>query len=229
MATPAKQLLVLLMSVTVAGCASTEPQPTVAAKPDEGFAFFSVSHDREAGVGARLIVFLDDSVLPTRAASLPMSANVLGEASGAIYIAMFGRIGDLDDGYGQLHVLTLPAGKHRLHRWVISHGLTLTTPTGQPPPLEFTVSAGRAVYLGNLHAKVLLGRDMFNQQVVVHGYPEVRDLAERDLQLLRKKRPELSAEVDIAPFASGAWGDPARAQVIHSQPVYGPPPARLLK
>jgi hypothetical protein len=224
MAVPARRHLVLLLSVAVAvaGCASTAPP-----KAGEGVAFFSVSHDREAGVGARLIVFRDATLgFPVGAASLPMSADFLKEASGAIYIAMFGRIGDLDEGYGQLHVFTLPAGTYRFDRWAITHGLTTTSPTGQPQPLEFTVTAGRVVYLGNLHAKIQLGRDFFNQQVVEHGLPEVRNLAERDLQLLRKKHPELDGPLDISPLPQGNWGNPAAVQVRTNRPVYTPLPGK---
>jgi hypothetical protein len=219
-------VLVVFTAIAVAACGSKGPQPAPAAKPGEGIVFFSVSHDREAGVGARLLVFLDDSPLPTRAASLPMSADVLKEMSGAIYIAMFGRIGDLDDGYGQLHVVTLPAGQHRLRHWAITHGMTTTLPAGASPPLEFTVQAGRTVYLGNLHGRVRLGRDWFNQQVVLHAYPEVRDLAERDLQILRKKHPSFDEQVDIALLTQGPWGDPARVNTRTNQPVYGPMPVK---
>ena len=222
-------LRLFLMTAALAACATPagDQQKRLNVAEGEGVAFFSVSHDREAGVGARLIVFRAESgLLPQRAASLPMSADVLKEASGAIYIAMFGRIGDFDDGYGQLHVLSLPAGKHRLDRWVITHGMTTTFPTGTPPPLEFTVHAGTAVYLGNLHGRLHMGKTWFNQAVVVHAFPEIRDLAERDIALFRKKHRELSDKVQTQLLPQGAWGDPARVQVRTQSPQLTAPPVR---
>jgi hypothetical protein len=49
--------------------------------------------------------------------------------------------------------------------WVrdwITHGMSSVFPTGEPRPLEFTVHAGRAVYLGNLHGRLRMGKDLFN-------------------------------------------------------------------
>ncbi len=113
---------------------------------------------------------------------------------------------ELQDDYGRLVVLELPAGKNSLNHWVVTHGTTQYFSKEDVPEMVFTVEPGKAVYLGNLHIHTSLGKNFIGHQIIVDLLPEIRDRSQRDLEMFRARYPNV-AEADIIakqPFV-GVW------------------------
>lgn len=113
---------------------------------------------------------------------------------------------ELQDDFGRLVVLELPAGKNSLEYWVVTHGTTQYHSVEDVPKIGFTVEPGKAVYLGNLHIQTTLGPGLFGHKAIVDLLPEIRDRSQRDLEMFRTRYPNV-AEADIVtrqPFV-GVW------------------------
>jgi hypothetical protein len=183
----------------------------------EGVVFLSVSHDLAGRRAVRAMFYLDGG--PLRGGSILYS---LRDAFPGIQAGS-----EFKDSYGQLIALALPVGKHRIESWQIFNGAGLRIhPREKPAPLEFDVVAGQARYLGNLHANLQAGRNIFGIMIVVNGYPEVRDRRDRDVESFAKKFPQLSEKVVAEPLTPGPWESGAsRTQLDPPMPVT-PLPAR---
>ena len=80
---------------------------------------------------------------------------------------------------GRLVYIKLPAGNYQFHEWEY-YGSRFFPFTN---PIPFTVSAGKANYIGNLHFSVLPKASAYKF--------EIRDMSDRDLPLLLKRIPTL--------------------------------------
>ena len=189
-----------LLIVTLSGCAAKSVQKDFTFKDDqsnEGLVFFSVSHDLAGGRGAKAIFYLDGGVT-SGTGSMVFS---LREAFPGIPAGS-----EFEDSYGQLVALALPVGKHQIDGWQITNGTGARIyPREKPAPLEFHVQAGQAKYLGNLHANLQTGRNLFEVTIVGNGYPEVRDRRDRDVEIFEARYPQFKGKVVIEPFALGPW------------------------
>jgi hypothetical protein len=197
-----------------AGCAAQpiEREFAFAAEPGEGVVFLSLSHDLSGGRGTKAIFYLDGG--PVSGGTMVFS---LREAFPGINAGS-----EFKDSYGQLVALALPAGKHRFDSWQIYNGRGLRIfPAGRPPPLEFTVQAGQARYLGNLHANLQAGRGLFGVNVVFNGNVEVRDRRDRDVEVFERKYPQFKGKALMEPFQPGSWtgGGGTRTQIDPPPPV----------
>lgn len=110
------------------------------------------------------------------------------------------------DSYGQLLVLALPSGKHEIDSWQITNGTGLRIFSKEKPvPLVFEVSKGQIKYLGNLHANLQTGKNLFGMTITGNGFPEVRDQGKRDIPMLEEKYPQFKGKVAIDLLPLGPW------------------------
>jgi hypothetical protein len=207
-----------LLMLTLAGCAAKSIQSDYLPKDDqnEGIVFFSVSHDLVGGRIAKAIFYLDGGITSGKGSmvfSLPDAFPGISAGS------------QFKDSYGQLIALALPAGKHQIDSWQIANGRGLRIFANKPSPLEFNVLAGKAKYLGNLHANLQTGKYLFGMTIVGNGYPEIRDRRARDVEAFEKKYPQFKGKVLIEMLALGPWiGEGgASTQVDIPAPVQPPP------
>lgn len=112
------------------------------------------------------------------------------------------REGDSDflDVCAHLFAIDLPAGDYVVTRWVMENdpgGHFYPAPAWVPA--RFTVEAGKATYIGDLHMGVLT----FPNLPGVHGgWLFVHDQSARDIPQLRQEYPTLGdADVAVAPVA----------------------------
>ena len=203
-----------LLIVTLSGCAAKSVERDFSFRDDqmnEGLVFFSVSHDQSGGRGAKAIFYIEGG-----ASGESTMVTSLREAFPIVLGSEF------KDSYGQLIALALPVGKHRIGGWQITNGTGLRIyPREKPVPLEFSVHAGQARYLGNLHANLQTGRNVFGITIVGNGYPEVRDRRDRDVPMFEARYPQFRGKVVIEPLALGPWtaGSGTRTQVDNPPPV----------
>jgi len=112
--------------------------------------------------------------------------------------------GDLQ---GRIFVLELPAGKHQIDQWAIEQGkLSFLYPKQPPPPLEFKVAAGEIHYLGNFHMQMEAGKNWVGMTIPVAGYPTIKDMNERDVDMFRERYPQFAnrpVRVDV--LATDVW------------------------
>lgn len=96
---------------------------------------------------------------------------------------------------GSLIALPLKTGSYELCNWglYIATGVSFTDihPAKPPVPLKFTISPGEITYIGDLHIDPLMGKNLLGISIPGGGNPGISDNSAVDLQLLRKKYPNL--------------------------------------
>lgn len=164
----------------------------------EGIVVLSVSHDLAGRRAARAIFHMDGGAISGGNTLLSLGEVIPGTPRGS----------EFKDSYGQLLVLSLPPGKHTIDTWQITNGTGLRiSPREKPTPLVFEVISGQVKYLGNLHANLATGKNIFGITITGDGYPEVRDQQQRDIPMLENRYPQFSGKVVIDMLRLGPWID----------------------
>lgn len=104
---------------------------------------------------------------------------------------LMSRARHFEDVNGVVFAKELPAGEYVLTNWWLNNGTGMTVSPREPVPIQFTVRAGEAVYIGNLHMTVRTGDNIFGITITAGGWPEIVDHAERDLPVIRSAYPAL--------------------------------------
>lgn len=205
-----------LVVVALLGCAAKNAQRDYSfTNNNEGIAFFSVSHDQSGGRRAQATFYIDGGPANEKGSYV----DSLNEPFPGIRTAS-----DFKDSYGQLVVLSLPPGRHRIDSWQITNGAGLRIfPREKPSPLEFQVEAGRAKYVGNLHANLETGKNVFGATIVGNGYPEVRDQRSRDIEIFESRYPQFRGQVLIDLLSLGPWVGNSERRVDIPPPVQSLP------
>lgn len=67
---------------------------------------------------------------------------------------------DFSDRCGHVFAIRLPAGEYYISRWGGRVGTSMSGPSAWKP-VSFTIEAGRATYIGNIHIKVIPNTETF--------------------------------------------------------------------
>jgi len=189
----------LLAVAVMTGCNSRSVRKDFSFKDpqSEGIVVFSVSHDSDAGRHAQALVYMDGGVASGK-------GHVF--SSGGGMITGFSTASDFGDGYGQLFAVALPVGKHAFDSWQITNrsGLWIY-PKEKPAPLVFEVGAGQVKYLGNLHAQLETGKNLFGATAVGDGFVLVRDERRRDVPMFQEQYPQFQTKVVVELLDLGPW------------------------
>jgi hypothetical protein len=208
-----------LISLLLAGCGPSNVRTDyhLDQHPGDGVVVLSVTHDLDAGRAATAKFYLDgtSSLLDPNTKVLSSLNEVMGVKTGS----------DYEDAYGQIYVIPLAAGSHRITSWQITnvHGAG-RLPDGPLAPLVFNVVAGQVTYIGNLNARLNAGRNFLGVHVVNDAAVEVRDRRVTDIPLLEGRYPQLKGKAVIALLPLGAWGGNDTMKGL--QPADAPPPSR---
>lgn len=184
--------------VALAGCAakSIRADFTLGEEQNEGIVIISVSHDLAGPRGTHAIFYMDGGIAHGGSALFSLDEAIPG----------IPKRGEFKDSRGHLLVLALPPGKHAIDYWQISNGSGLRIfPKEKPRPLEFDVARGDVKYLGNLHANLHTGKNIFGITITGDGYPEVIDRQTRDIPLFEDKYPQFKGKVALALLPLGPW------------------------
>jgi len=187
-----------LIVVTLAGCAakSIRSDFTLSKEQAEGIIILSISHDLAGPRGTQAIFYMDGGTAHGGSILFSVDNNVLGVP----------KRGEFKDSHGHLLVLALPPGKHAIDYWQISNGSGLRIfPKEKPRPLEFEVASGSVKYLGNLHANLQTGKNIFGKNITGNGYPEVIDRQSRDIPMFEDKYPQFKGKVGLELLPLGPW------------------------
>lgn len=206
------------------GCASKSVPKDFSLDPGkkEGIVVVSASHDLPGGRATRAAFFLNGGPSEEHGGLLFSMVDVVpGVIPGG---------SDLEDGYGKIYALSLPAGRHRINSWNVKVGNAVTIrPTEDPLPLDFQINAGEIKYIGNLHANLQTGKNIFGMTVVGNGYPEVRDERQRDIALFEEKYPQFKDRAVIDLLRLGPWMTGAENRHQINVPPMPPVPAYIHK
>ena len=186
-----------LIIVTLAGCATKSIQSdfTFSKEQTEGIVILSISHDLAGPRGTKAIFYMDGG---------DIGGSMLFSVDDVI-LGIPGR-GEFKDSHGHLLVLALSPGKHMIDSWQITNGSGLRIfPKEKPKPLEFEVVSGKVKYLGNLHAKLQTGKNIFGITITGNGYPEVIDRQTRDIPMFEEKYPQFKGKVALELLPLGPW------------------------
>lgn len=108
---------------------------------------------------------------------------------------------DGESGNGFVAVHSLPAGEYEIYNFdVFFNGGMIQTNFGsrQDFSIPFTITPGKAVYLGDFTAVGMTGNNIFGMSVRNGAYFIVSDKQERDLPVARAKMPALgSVEISV--------------------------------
>lgn len=187
-----------LVIVAFAGCAakSIRNDFTFSKEQTEGIVILSVSHDLAGPRGTRAIFYMDRGAAHGGSTLFSVDEAFPGSL----------RRGEFKDSHGHLLVLSLPPGKHVIDYWQITNGSGLRIfPKEKPKPLEFEVTNGKIKYLGNLHANLQTGKNIFGITITGNGYPEVIDRQTRDIPMFEDKYPQFKGKVALELLPLGPW------------------------
>jgi hypothetical protein len=193
-------LYICAFLVVLTGCAakSIPKNSLLSDESKEGIVVLSVSHDLAGRRGARAIFHMDGGAASGGNTLLSLDEVIPGTPRGS----------EFKDSYGHLLVLLLPPGKHMIDSWQITNGTGLRIfPREKPTPLVFEVISGQVKYLGNLHANLATGKNIFGITITGDGYPEVRDQQRRDILMFENRYPQFSGKVVIDMLRLGPWLD----------------------
>ncbi|MDD2721033.1 MAG: hypothetical protein PHH47_06985 [Gallionella sp.] len=189
--------LLALAALALTGCSSyvaPDYQPT--AQSDEGVVVFTVTQEHSRAENRReKIDFLFSG------GALGYRKIVASARSGWDFSVepAFGKA------YGRVYVLRFPVGMNQLTHWSMNDGFNNFYPPAPLPPLTFEVKPGSVTYLGNLHGKLLWGKNLFGGNVVTGVNTEVSDQSERDLKLVLQRYPQFAGRITVAPLRPGPW------------------------
>lgn len=193
-------LVAAAMHALLAACAGTRlPQDATPGQlADKAVIVLSVSHDSGAAGAADAIFYLDNDDLVHRVVMQSMQVTVPGMATKS----------DFADRYGHLFVLEVTPGHHTIATWQVASGGLRISSAHPIAPLEFDVTAGQALYLGNLHAQLVLGhKTLFGHRVAKDARPVVFDRSDEDILLALANSPALKDRLRPALLPLGPWGD----------------------
>jgi len=120
----------------------------------------------------------------------------------------------LEEELGRLFAVELETGIYEIYQLDGNNG-----PLMQMQPARFMVQPGEILYLGNLHVRYCLykpDRRVYRSYVSA-GIPSVRDEAQRDLPLLRRKFPALArSKILPAVIDDSAWQELQETELLQS-------------
>lgn len=160
---------------------------------------FSVSHDLQAGNGSKALVHMNLGDIGQRA-TLSSIDDTLG----------IPHANEFKTRRGHVYVLEVEPGWHQFDSWQVAAtgGGYRLFPKSEPKPLQFEVRKGQAVYLGNLHAHLQLGRNVFGLPVTNNAAIVLLNQAQEDIPLAEAKVPSLRGKIEIRLLKQGPWSEP---------------------
>lgn len=188
-----KYVAVLAM-ITLGGCAARNADENLDPKQlsRTGVVFASVSTAPEGGNGPVATFHLDRGGFVKSREEQIAGQNL--------------KPSELNDDFGRLIVLELPAGANSLKSWMLTYGAAQYAPSRPVSVIHFTVLPGKALYLGNLHMHIRMSRNVFDAPVIGDLQPEIRDRGERDVVLFKSRYPRVGdGEIVAQPPFLGQW------------------------
>lgn len=203
-------LWIALVAVAVlSGCESTsslDPRQVEKLSPDKAVIVFTVSHDKEGqgfsqlGGNVKFFVEMRDA---SRAKDLPRGFSNMETLAPMMTSALEGV-------WARIFVREVDPGRIEFTKWEVIQdngpmGIRSFSPRIAPPPIMFEAKAGTVTYVGNLHARILWGKNPFGMSILAGALPEIRNEASRDLQQVYKDYPALQGKIVIEPMTLGPW------------------------
>lgn len=205
-----RRLMIVAPLLLLGACSGTMVNRDVAPAQlsDKAVVVLSVSHDDGAGSAADAIFYMDNNRFTERAVLKSTQMTSKSEFKGR---------------YGHLFVLEVAPGHHTIDGWqVVSGGLRITT-AQKLPPLEFDVAKGDVIYLGDLHAGLVLGhRTLFGGRVAADARVGVIDRSDEDIPLAEAQAPALKQRMRTALLPLGPWGEAGTRKVFDPPTVVLP-------
>jgi hypothetical protein len=113
------------------------------------------------------------------------SGMIFAEARGTMGRALMGENRkDIPGESGHLFVLRLKSGQYHFTQWLIQNGPYVVLSPRVSPNAKFSIEAGKATYVGNIHMKIVPGIGTINKLFIENAIPVVRDRRERDIPLI---------------------------------------------
>lgn len=197
-----KKSILLLFAIIalffLTGCAGTRVRSDATATEisTKAVAILSISHDIEAGNGANAIFYLD-----LQKSSLQ---GVLMSVQDTLSIT---KESDFTTRRGHLYILELEPGMHDISSWQVYSAGVRIYPKGKLPPLKFEIKEGEVLYLGNIHAKLMLAHKLlFGNGIAARGaIPVIQDRSSEDIRMAEKQVPALSGRIKTSLLPQGPW------------------------
>jgi hypothetical protein len=206
-----RRLTILAFSAMLTACATTDnvkPEAIDITK-DNGYVLFTVTHDwgppalifKERGMGSNVWLRVEfTNHFGKTATSYAQSNNSEGFTTPS---TSFEKL------WGSYYVRELPPGTYALSSWeiwqVTGVGTRSFRPSKTPRPLAFEVQKGSITYIGNIHAGLQWGNNLFGIPLVTDVMPEIKNMADRDLPIIYNEYHQLRGRVKVAPLEAGLW------------------------
>lgn len=200
-------ILAIILVFVLSGCASTgnvDQKYDLSSHKNAGLLLFSVSHDKDGSTlgrgGANIyfsVIFQSNDTTDTilRAVSNDLSALL--------------PTSKFDNVWGTIYVRELPVGRYQMLKWelVQNTGVSISSfsPKQPPQPISFEVRPGSVTYIGNIHGSLLWRKNIFGIDLVDGVIPQIKNEADRDINIILKEYPQLNGLVIITPLPTGAW------------------------
>ena len=201
-------LLAATLVIVMAGCETTgniEPKFDMASLKQGGLVLFSVTHDKDAehafrqGANVKLFIEFRDVANGTE---IPRAFSNM-ETMSLLMTTPFEHV------WGRTYVRNFAAGRYELSGWYVEQntgvGIRSITPKSSSPSIPFEVQPRSVMYIGNVHASLGWGKNLFGVDLLADAFPKVGNEFERDVKLILKDYPQLEGKIVVKPLRPGLW------------------------
>ncbi|MCW5298111.1 hypothetical protein DXT88_07960 [Herbaspirillum lusitanum] len=213
-----KKILSLIFAIAVlfllSGCAGTRVRSDVTETEisKKSVAILSISHDIEAGNGANAIFYLD-----------LQKSSIQGVLMSVQDTLSITKDSDFTTRRGHLYILELEPGMHDISSWQVYSAGVRIYPKGKLPPLKFEIKEGEVLYLGNVHARLMLAHKLwFGNGIAARGaMPFIGDQSAEDIPMAETQVPALRGRIKTSLLPQGPWVA-SEATVNQNEPLFVP-------
>ena len=112
-----------------------------------------------------------------------------------------------DDIFGVVFALELPAGQYTLNGWYLDGNSTpFNMMSAGAKALPFTITSGRATYVGHLDMTLETGKNLFGIEGLRDASVILADGSEMDLPIFLRKYPKVTREqIDVSVTIDPTW------------------------
>jgi hypothetical protein len=159
---------------------------------------------------------------PRGAKSGPIKRLVLEHENYFTGRNILGEFGD--DIFGVVFAVELPAGNYTLKGWYLDGNTTaFNLMSAGAKALPFTITSGRATYVGHLHMTLETGKNLFGIEGLRDASVTLADGSETDLPIFLRKYPKVTREqIDVSVTLDPTWQSGPTRKQNDTTPIFVP-------
>ncbi|MFH1871862.1 MAG: hypothetical protein ABIK82_04420 [Pseudomonadota bacterium] len=189
-----RTFLCIATTLLLIGCSGVPIRSDITVKElaNKSIAVLSVTDDIQAGEHTYTYFYLNPDWYSQRVTFGSVKNDLLLQPS------------DFKDRRGHVYIQELEPGTHEFNGWQVVRTARIF-PNPMPPPMRFQIRKGEVLYLGNLHARIILSEDSHGRKVLQKIIPTVEDRRLVDIAIAEALAPALKGQIRVELLPLGPW------------------------